>query len=104
MPTPTNCSRLNAFNLDYSQPLYPGGVTSKNHILQNHTTGMPGKSQYRGSWFGIQVINAATYLFGSERTQGTSHVFNFTLPQILAPFATYDFGTDPNGNHTASNR
>ena len=102
--TPQPCNRLNAFRLDYSQPIHPGGVTSQDHILQNHTTGMPGKSQYRGNWFGITVINAATYLFGSETIQGTSHVFNFTLPQLLAPLATYDFGTDPTGAHTASNR
>lgn len=70
----------------------------------NHTTGLPGKSQYRGSWFGIKVINAATYLFGSQNIEGTSHVFDFSFPQFLSPFATYDMGTDANGVHTPSNR
>jgi hypothetical protein len=99
------CSRLNAFNLDYSY-LHPDGRTTQQHIIQDHTGGTPnGKSQYRGNFFGVTVLNAATYLFGTQTIQGTSSVFNFTFPQVLQPLGiTYDFGTSPNGTHTASNR
>jgi hypothetical protein len=99
------CSRLNAFNLDYSY-LHPDGRTTQQHIIQDHTGGTPnGKSQYRGNFFGVTVLNAVTYLFGTQTVQGTSSVFNFTFPQVLQPLGiTYDFGTSPDGTHTASNR
>jgi hypothetical protein len=96
------CSPLNAFRLSYSF-VHPDGRTTKQHIIDEHMSGKPGKSNYRGTWFGVTVINAATYLFGTQTQQGTSTKFEFTLPQII-PGARYDWGTTTSGAHTASNR
>ena len=102
---PCSANPVNAFSLDYSQPLYNGGTqTSQQHILQRHTTGLPGTSQYFGNFSQIKNINVLTYLFGSQNLQGNSVLFQYTVPQLLYPFATTHIGTDPSGQHTSTNR
>ena len=101
------CSASGAFSLDYSQPLFNGGTqTSQQHIMQRHGgSGLPGVSQYNGSFGQIQNLNSMTYLFGSQTVQGTSVVFQFSLPQAFSPFGLYSYiGTDASGQPTSTNR
>ncbi len=73
--------------------------------MQRHGgSGLPGVSQYFGNFSQIKNINSMTYLFGTQVAQGNSVVFQYTFPQVLSPFAVTHIGTDPSGNHTATNR
>jgi hypothetical protein len=96
--TPCSATPSNAFTLNYSPDV-------QDHIMQRHgNSGLPGVSQYFGNFFQIQNINAFTFLFGSQAQQGNRVVFQYTFPQILAPFATTHIGTDATGQHTSTNR
>jgi hypothetical protein len=96
--TPCSATPSNAFTLNYSPDV-------QDHIMQRHgNSGLPGVSQYFGNFFQIQNINAFTFLFGSQAQQGNRNIFQYTFPQILAPFATTHIGTDATGQHTSTNR
>jgi hypothetical protein len=105
------CSPTGAFSLDYSQKLYKKKTQStEDHIIERHggnINGNPlsGVSQYfAATFFQIQNLDLATFLFGSETYDATRNTFTFTwsVPQIT-PGGNH-VGTDPLGNETSVNR
>jgi hypothetical protein len=96
-------SAQNAASLDYSQPLYPGGTTTAQHITDRHLSGISGVSQYdtSGGFGAVVRTNALTFQFGVQTPSRGSFAFDLINPLAFFGFrtGTNSFGKDAYTNH-----
>lgn len=75
-----------AEDLDYSQPLYKGGKTAKQHIIEGHLSGDPSKFRYdtAGGFDAVRRTNEVTYRRGVQFFNPVrgSVEFRLTLPNL----------------------